>query len=1195
MIFEIFRFECRYQLRSPLFLILSSVFFLMTFFVMASDNVQVGGLGPNLNLNASHAIILTQYVFSTIGMFAGIAFVAGAITRDYEAKTAEMFFASGISERSYLFGRFAGGTLFAILVGLAGLAGTLVGTWMPWLDSERIGEFAAGPYLFAIWAVTIPNLFVISALFFSVAALTRSMLAAYLAALAFIVVLIVISANTDQETVAQMTLADPFGTTAYSELTKYWTVFDRNYRVPEFSGALLYNRLIWITIALVALLLTAARYRFNLAPAKISFRRKAPARVETQQIPTRAVPTVTQSFGRMTSVHQFLSQLRMDIRGIIRSIPFYVMLAFGMLNVVGGFFGAATNLFGTPMLPITGVMLQIMAGSFAFIALLVIVYYAGEITANERQHKMADIIDATPYPSGIMVLSKIGALWFVITVLFASVTLVSMLIQAFNGFYNFQPGVYLTGVFFVIGGQFYLLAVLAVFLQTLVSNKFVGMLMMIVVFLALTIAASFGWEHYLYRFTTPSAPYSDMNGFGHFLEPLTWITAYWAFFCVLLIVAGHLLFQRGRLENMRSRLQVAKARLNSTVAGFATAGLLRFLLTGGCIFYNTNVLNTYITTEAREALQAEYEKTYRQYLEMPIPSVVYIDAQVDLVPEERRLRSRGTATMVNRKAEPINELHISLLPMITLHKLEFPGAETFDYNADLGYYRFNLVKPLQPGESRDLTWDLEWLNPGFPNSGSTTRIVGNGTFVNNTEIMPVPGYDTGRELTDNAKRREHELPAAQRLPKYDETRWLAVNQMGVSERTGFRTIVSTAPDQIAVAPGYLQREWEENGRRYFEYEMDARIWPFVSYSSARYEVARDRWNDIDIEVYHDPAHAFNVSSMIAGTKKSLDYFTKEFSPYQYRQFRILEFPRYARFAQSFPNTIPFSEAIGFIADLREEDDIDYVFYVTAHELAHQWWAHQAIGAGVQGMTLIVETLAQYSALMVMEREYGPQTMRRFLKYELDNYLSSRGGELIEELPLKTVEGQGYIHYRKGSVVMYALKDMIGEDNVNLALRRFLQKYAFKGAPFPRSGDLIAEFRAVAPAEHQDLITDLFENITLFDLKVEEAVAVQVGDEYEVTITVSAAKKYSDGQGAESDAALDNLFDIAIFPDADPDLDENLLPEPLMIQRQRLTGGEQTLSYRVSERPYQVGVDPYAKMIDRNPDDNLKNVTISEGS
>ena len=131
--------------------------------------------------------------------------------------------------------------------------------------------------------------------------------------------------------------------------------------------------------------------------------------------------------------------------------------------------------------------------------------------------------------------------------------------------------------------------------------------------------------------------------------------------------------------------------------------------------------------------------------------------------------------------------------------------------------------------------------------------------------------------------------------------------------------------------------------------------------------------------------------------------------------------------------MPFSESIGFIADLRDPDDIDYVFYVTAHELGHQWWAHQVIGAFVQGVTMLDETFAQYSALMVQEKEYGPAQMHKFLKYELDRYLSGRGGEVVEELPLALNENQDYIHYRKGSVVMYALKDYLGEDVVDKVL------------------------------------------------------------------------------------------------------------------------------------------------------------------
>src|SRR5690606_21699741 len=123
-----------------------------------------------------------------------------------------------------------------------------------------------------------------------------------------------------------------------------------------------------------------------------------------------------------------------------------------------------------------------------------------------------------------------------------------------------------------------------------------------------------------------------------------------------------------------------------------------------------------------------------------------------------------------------------------------------------------------------------------------------------------------------------------------------------------------------------------------------------------------------------------VDRMIKSVKRSLDYFTTNFSPYQHRQVRIIEFPRYSSFAQSFPNTIPFSESIGFIAKVDgDEDKIDVPFYVTAHEVAHQWWAHQVIGGNVQGSVLMSETMSQYSALMVMEKEYGRQAMKKFLR------------------------------------------------------------------------------------------------------------------------------------------------------------------------------------------------------------------------
>jgi aminopeptidase N len=466
--------------------------------------------------------------------------------------------------------------------------------------------------------------------------------------------------------------------------------------------------------------------------------------------------------------------------------------------------------------------------------------------------------------------------------------------------------------------------------------------------------------------------------------------------------------------------------------------------------------------------------------------------------------------------------------------------------------------------------------------------VENGTFFNNGEMFPHIGYDESFELQDRNTRRKHGLKPIERAKPPTDMQARMDNVISrESDWLNLDTTVSTSADQIALAPGYLQREWTENGRRHFHYKTTSPILGFWSYLSARYEVKRDSWKSPDgsvipIEIYYDAKHPYNVDRMITGVKKSLDYFTKNFSPYQHKQVRILEFPGYRTFAQSFPNTIPFSESIGFIADLRDpEESIDYVFYVTAHEIAHQWWAHQVIGGNVQGGTMLVETMAQYSALMVMEKEYGRDKMQRFLRYELDNYLRDRGSELVAEQPLVLVENQPYIHYRKGSLVMYALRDYIGEEAVNRALAKFLRDHAFEGAPYTTATELVKYFRAEAPPQYQETITDLFERITLFDNKTTEVSSTKRADgKYVVKVTVTSSKLRADAKGEEKPVPVNDLIDIGVFADKD---------RVLFSEKRRITKPTQTFEIVVGEKPVKAGIDPFNKLIDRNPKDNVKSM------
>ncbi len=1191
MIFEVFKFECRYQLKSPLFVIIGLVFALLAYLAMASENVTVGGGTGNLNLNASFTIVQTHFVFSIIAMFAVVAFVATPLTRDRELKTQEMLVATGLSERQFFVGRFAGGLLFAFLAACAAIPGTLIGTFMPWLDQERIGAFAFEPYWFSIWAVMLPAILIVGSIVASVAAITRSMIASYTTLIALILGWIVANVNTDPETIAATALADPFGAIAFGETTRYWTVFEKNELVPTLAGTMLANRVLWGGVALVAL--AAALLRFRFAPAEGRRRGKAgpPPTAAMRIVFPSALASVVPRFDGALVVKQFASQVRMDLRAVFKSYPFYVLLLFALFNVLNGFYLATSQLFGTPLIPVTRVMLQMIEGMYLFMTVIILVYYAGELVHRERQTAVAEYVDAMPFANGIMVLAKIAALWLIVATVLLVGMLTAILVQALNGYTNFEIPTYLFGLFVEQGAFPFLLCIAAVAVQSLVRNKFVGMLAIVVLFFALNALDSLGFEHVLYQPGTPEAPLSDMNGWGHFLEPVLTVGAYWALVMVLAGVVAHLFMRRGVVGGMAERFVEARRRFNRRVAIISAVASAVAALVGGWIFYNMNVLNTYRTVADVEELQADYEKRFKQYDRQPMPAAVAVEAEVDLFPEMRRVESRGSAVLENVHSDALDELHVGVSRLLRVNSLEVPGAELVDEDAELGFRRYRFATPLPPGAKVTMSWNLSWLNPGFEHRGGTTRVVANGTFVNNSEIMPTVGYDRGVELTDNNKRRKHGLAPVERLPKYDDADADEPGQFGTLRRSTFKVHLTTTADQYAIAPGYLQREWTEGDRRHFEYEMDAPIWPFFSFMSARYAVARDRWQDVDLEVYYHPAHAFNVERMLEASKAGLDYFTREFSPYQYRQFRIIEFPAYARFAQAFPNTIPYSESIGFIADLSKDEYIDYVYYVTAHELAHQWWGHQVVGRYAQGMTVIVETLAQYSALMVMEHAYGPEKMRRFLKYELDSYLSNRGGELIEELPLALVENQPYIHYRKGSLAMYALKDAIGESNVNLALRRFLAKYAFNEPPFPRTGDLIAEFRAVAGPEHQALITELFEKIVLWDLAVTDATAEPLGDgRYRVSLTVSAKQFEADGEGRETEVPLDATLDIGVFPRASDELGDDDLPDPLYIGRHGVHSGQSTYEFVVEGEPARVGIDPYSKRIDRNPDDNLKAVS-----
>ncbi|EIL93518.1 ABC transporter permease/M1 family aminopeptidase [Rhodanobacter spathiphylli] len=1194
MFFEILRFELRQQLKAPLFWIVAAAFGALAFALSSTDMVVAGGASGNVLRNAPLVIVRLLGVLTVLSVFLITIFVAGAALRDFDNRTSELFFSTPMSRGAYLGGRFAAGYLAALAIMLVCALGLALGAAMPWIDAARLGPASWYGYAWSLGVMVIPNMLFIAALLFLLATTTRSLLATYIGVIAYFVLSGVtgyLSRDIDSHTIAAM--LDPFGGRTLGIVTRYWSPDQSNHLLPALDGVLLFNRLLWIGVAVVLFVAAYWLFRPNREGLQLPRRKKRAEPPMLRPPASGAALTLPRvSIGRGWRIHlqQLRAQFLFDTLGVVRGVALLVLLALSLVLMLVSLVSSGL-IYGTPVWPVTHQVLTAINGSFSLPLIIIVIFYAGELVWRERSQHSAEVTDAFPVPDWVPLLAKFGALLTIIVLMLLIGAVVGIVWQLAHGYTHLEPGLYL-GMLALNAIPFVLIAVLALFLQVMSNNKFLGYLLTI-----LWVAASsigFGllhWDHNLYNYGSgPSVPYSDMNGFGHFLTGALWFDGYWACLAVVMLVLAALFWARGTDDAWRDRLREARARLHAPALIVLVVAALGFIGTGGWIYYNTNVLNTYRNSTAKTVQRADYEKKYAKYKDAPQPRITAVKADVDIHPYRRRLDIRAHYTLVNKSTAPISELYVNFTDEFTVKSLQFAPHDTVSEDKDLGFTVYRLKTPLAPGASMDFDFSLEYAPRGFTNDTGATFLVHNGSFFN-SGMLPQFGYQTEYQLTDRNDRRKYGLSAeVPRMPKLGDEKARANTYISNdADWIDFDTTVSTAADQIALAPGTLQKEWTANGRHYFHYTMQRPMLNFFAYLSARYSVKHVQWKGVDISVYYNPAHAWNVDRMIESAKDSLDYYDANYTPYQFKQLRILEFPGYAAFAQSFANTIPFSESIGFIADLRDKSKIDYVYDVTAHEVAHQWWAHRVIGANMQGSTMLSESLAQYSSLMVMKHKYGADQMHKFLKYELDAYLVGRATEKLAEEPLAKVENQPYIHYRKGSLVFYALQDYLGEAKLNGMLKQFLLDKGFQQPPYTTSQEFMDALDKTAGPQWKSLLDDFFWKITLFDNRLTDARAKKLPDgKYEVTLKLHAGKVYLDGSGKETTASADIPIEIGVFA-ASPGGGRD--GKPLYLEKRLLKDGDSTITVVVDGKPALAGVDPYNELIDKVSTDNRRGVTV----
>jgi hypothetical protein len=1146
------------------------------------ESAQAGGYW----FNSPFGIASMTVIGSVMGLLTAAAFSGDAGARDPEMRMAPLIHTSPLREASYLRGRFAAAFLLnaavLVTVQVAGLTAVLMYDIPP----ELLGPINIATYLGSYALLALPNAFLATALLFSLSVLTRRSVASYLGAVVLFFVStfvwVIVAEKLGQWDLAR--IIDPLGITVIREVSQTMTAAQKNAFSIWSNTSLLLNRVVWLSVAAGIIAITHLRFRFETASAHTWRRRTSDpsASVGERSVPI-IVPTVKRSTGMSVRLNQLAAITMQSFREVAISWGGLVLVVLTLILVAFG--PHAMDHLGVPVIPTTEQMVNWVGHTgeiIWFIVPILSTFYAGELLWRDRETRLSEIADAAPVPEWVQFVGKFFGLGLLLFSYQLLLMIGCMLIQAEMGYYSFQPGLYIRALLGLSLIQHLLFAALALSLHVIINQKYVGYLAVIGVYALIETAASIGIEsHLLIYATSPEWTYSDMRGFGPSLIPWMWFKAYWAAWAILLSTVAILFWVRGREPGFKARLALVRQRLTSRTIGIVTAMASVIVLTSGFIIYNTTVLNTHSSPEERLALWARYEKTYGKFAGIAQPEIDAIALRADIRPRDRRATVHGTYTLVNRSTLPIQTVHFLPDDELETSRPVFDRPQRANVTDDeLHYQIYELATPLAPGDSLHVSFEVRFNPRGFTNDGIDQTVSGNGTYFEGSDWLPVIGYERAREVASTLDRKTHGLPPRKEIPSLDDS---AARYSTSAKRLAFNAVVATDEDQIAVAPGELRRTWTENGRRFFQYVADAPIRNDFAIYSSRYAVRNAKWNDVAIQVIYHPGHALNVDRMIESARVSLDYFTKTFGPYPYRQLRLVEQPGQSMTLHASPINISFQEAFAGLNPDADPRKFDLPFAVVAHEIGHQWWGNQLSPADVEGGPLLSESLAWFSAMCIVAQSRGEDHLQRLLDmmHQSSWTISSRAS-----VPLLRIFSR-YAAYRKGPFAMFALREYVGEAQVNSALGQLFDKYKSGEPPLPTSRDLYAELKGVTPDSLQSLLSDLFEKNTYWELETRQVSAQPAGPgQWRATISVNARKVIVDTKGVETQVPMNDLVEIGVYGSGG----ETTRGVELYRAMHRIKPGEQKITVTVAAKPTRAGIDPRNLLIDADPTDNMKDVT-----
>jgi ABC-2 type transport system permease protein len=1177
MFFRLFTFECRYQLRKPATWAALAMFFLFGLFMGSLRYLPY----PDLHRNAPY--FLSYFTgLATLGTIFTITLaVAQSFLKDAETKMDSLVYAMPLRKSDYLFPPLAAVFALTFLALTIAILGLLLGNYLPWLPASERGAFSLSAYAWPLLVLAAPNILFCLSLTACIAWLSRKALSVYTGGLLLFILYLIGSVVSNSplmagaspatpEAMALTAKLDPFGLAAFFEQTRYWTVTDRNTRLLAPEGNFLINRLLWLAFSFLVLAFSYLKFSFRqirpVAPEKKKYAEiQQPASVTYQ-------PVAVASDSRWYHVRSMGTLVRMDLKAAVYGVPLLVMvlswtalLAFEITNAIDGGVRMAA-LFATSSLMVSKTL-----ETMPFMGCLILLFYSNELLWKVKSFNFLSIVTTTPVQNSSLYLAKLIVLSLIGTGLICWSILVGIGMQLRYEYPVIEFRVYAL-LFYYLGLPFLLLSVLLLFLQHLCPNKYLalGLSALVVVLVNSRFGLALGITHPLLRFANPiDLPYFEMNGFGEYATVFHWKMLQEGAMAFLLLLLTVLRWNRNKEPGFPGH----GLHLNFSFAQKALlgSGLIMAVASGIYISYRTNKGNPELSGEELFDWRQNYEQTYKRFEKITQPEIVDVKTEIELYPARNAYRVKGTYKLVNKSEKNLDRLLLYFDPEIRITSISIKKAALILDDQLFRHSIYKLQKPLEPTDTLLLDFSFESSWSPFQAHNPTNTVLGNGTFIRMSRYFPKLGYQEANEIDNATIRASRKMPPAKPLKKVN------AQENDPYQFINLEAIVSTDADQIALGSGNLIRSWKAKDRSYFHYKTDRPV-PFrFAFSSARYQVKKAAWNNTAIEVYYDERHHRNVNQLIKNAKATLQYAETNFGPYPHQVIRFAEISSFAIgfAATAYPGIIYAKENQGFHADLRRSDEQDVINQLAGHELAHLWWGSAQVIPDIrEGHSLMTETLAQYTELMLYRKAHGPKKSLDLVKVHLDLYLSGRGYQ--PEMPLYKADLESpYLVYNKGMVAMYQLEQLIGEQCLNKALKLFLKNHAFPN-PAPRSTDLLRCLYKVSPAAARPKINELFKQVVTGDARIEHAVCKKLANgNYEVTFSGKVQKFRTDAIGRKHPLTADPLLEAGI----------ETTGGTLKLATFPVRNGTVYGKIVVSSKPLTLTLDPHLKNLDPFPKDN----------